>query len=53
MKIKKSKFNMKKYMGDDKYSWAIFKDGFPYLTGLSKPEASYYLKKHKKKEENK
>jgi hypothetical protein len=41
---------MKKYMGDDQYSWAIFKDGKPYVTGESRTQASYLLKKFRKEE---
>lgn len=41
----KDKFTMKKFEGDDLYSWAIFKNGSPKLTGLSRREASYYRKK--------
>lgn len=30
-----------KYMGDDAYSWAVFLDGRPVMTGLSRSEAQY------------
>ncbi len=29
-------------MGDDLYSWAVFLDGHPVITGLSKREAVYH-----------
>lgn len=32
----------RKYMGDDIYSWAVFLDGKPAYTGLSKGQVSYY-----------
>lgn len=35
----------KKYGGDDAYSWAVFIDGRPFVTGLTKPEVPYYRKK--------
>lgn len=38
------KVTMRKYGGDDQYSWAVFVDGRPFWTGLSKREASYYRK---------
>jgi len=36
------KFTIKKYEGDDAYSWAVFKDGVPVVTGCSRTEASYH-----------
>lgn len=32
----------RKYMGDDAYSWAVFADGRPVVTGLSRPEVAYH-----------
>ncbi len=32
----------RKYQGDDRYSWAVFLDGQPKMTGLSKNEVPYY-----------
>jgi hypothetical protein len=32
----------RKYGGDDLYSWAVFLDGAPVMTGLSKSEVPYY-----------
>ena len=34
----------RKYEGDDAYSWAVFIDGRPWITGLSKREVPYYKK---------
>lgn len=31
-----------KWNGNDLYSWAVFVDGRPKWTGLSRREASYY-----------
>lgn len=31
-----------KYMGDDKYSWAVFVDGKPFVTGISRDQIAYY-----------
>lgn len=31
-------------MGDDKHSWAVFIDGIPFITGLSRSEVPYYKK---------
>lgn len=33
-----------KYQGDDHYSWAVFIDNMPFVTGLSKSEVPYYKK---------
>jgi len=32
----------RKYMGDDAYSWAVFIDNHPFVTGLSQSQASHY-----------
>jgi hypothetical protein len=40
--FKKYSITARKYGGDDSYSWAIFRDNRPILTGLSKPEVDYY-----------
>lgn len=29
-------------MGDDTHSWAVFIDGRPFVTGLTRRELSYY-----------
>lgn len=29
-------------MGDDAYSWAVFVDGRPAVTGLSRGQVAYY-----------
>lgn len=38
------KITVKKYEGDDDYSWAVFRSDKkePAFTGLSKPETKYY-----------
>lgn len=41
-------YTIKKYMGDDIYSWAVFKNGIPILTGLSRSEAQYHRDQLKK-----
>lgn len=42
----KIKISARKYMGDDKYSWAVFRSDIlkPVFTGLSRREVSYYKK---------
>ncbi len=32
----------RKHMGDDKYSWAVFVNGSPRYTGLSRNSVPYY-----------
>ena len=34
-----SKWTYKKYMGDDIYSWAVFQNGRPVSTGMSRQQA--------------
>lgn len=34
----------RKYQGDDRASWAVFIDGRPFATGLTKPEVPGYKK---------
>ena len=34
----------RKYGGDDSASWAVFVDGRPVITGLTKSELPYYRK---------
>ena len=38
----KRRIAVKKYMGDDAYSWAVFVDGRPVVSGLSRSEARYH-----------
>jgi len=38
----KPKITARKHMGDDLYSWAVFVDGRPRVTGLSKREVPYW-----------
>jgi hypothetical protein len=40
----KPKITARKYLGDDQYSWAVFKDGRPVVTGLTRREVAYYKK---------
>lgn len=35
----------RKYMGDDRYSWAVFLDGRPIVTGLSRDEVRYWKRR--------
>jgi len=42
--FKKQKITAKKYGGDDAYSWAVFKNGVPVITGISKRCVLYYKK---------
>ncbi len=46
-KAKKPKVTVRKYMGDDAYSWAVFIEGQtrPIVNGLARGEAAYYKKK--------
>jgi len=32
----------RKYLGDDASSWAVFIDGRPFVTGLTRSEVAYY-----------
>ena len=41
----KPKITSRKYQGNDAYSWAIFVNGVPVVTGLSRNEVPYYKKK--------
>ena len=38
------KITTRKYMGDDKYSWAVFIEGYssPAFAGLTRSELPYY-----------
>ena len=36
------KITARKYEGDDSASWAVFVDGRPVVTGLTKREVPYY-----------
>lgn len=41
MKVKK-RIKAKKHEGDDAYSWAVFIDNSPWVTGLHRSEVKYY-----------
>ena len=43
------KITIKKHMGDDIYSWAVFRNGKPILTGLDRRSAQHYRDIEKKK----
>ena len=45
-----AKWTCKKYMGDDLYSWALFKNGVPVMEGMSQSEARYHKKKYESRE---
>ncbi len=38
----KPKITARKYLGDDAASWAVFINGRPYVTGLTRSEVPYY-----------
>ncbi len=42
------KVTIRKYLGDDAHSWAVFMDGRPTVTGLSRREAQYHRDQIKK-----
>lgn len=42
MVTKSKRITSRKYMGDDAYSWAVFLDGRPAYTGLSRGQVRYY-----------
>ena len=52
-KLTKPKITARKYEGNDAGSWAIFIDGKPYLTGLTKSEVPYYKEQARKMMEEK
>lgn len=49
MATRKSNITTGKYMGDDKYSYAVFRNGVPLYIGLSRTSAKYYADVEKKK----
>lgn len=53
MTIKMARITMRKYMGDDQYSWAVFRDGKVVVAGLSRKEAAYHLRRVKELEAKK
>lgn len=40
----KPKITARKYMGDDAYSWAVFVNNRPVVTGLARSQVAYYKK---------
>lgn len=47
------KITYKKYMGDDLYSWAVFVNGRPVITGLNRRMAKYYADDMKRQQKQK
>ncbi len=45
MATKKRVVTARKYLGDDAYSWAVFLDGRPVVTGLSIREVPYWKRR--------
>lgn len=44
-KCKMYRITARKYEGDDIYSWAVFLEGRPFMTGLGRGEVDYYKKR--------
>lgn len=42
--FKKHRIKSAKYGGDDCYSWAVFRNGSPVITGISKRCVPYYMR---------
>lgn len=40
--FRKYKITARKYEGDDCYSWAVFHDGRPVVTGLGRDQVNHY-----------
>lgn len=47
-----ARYKIRKYLGDDQYSWALFKDGRPIMTGMDRTEAQWRLRTKKEEETN-
>lgn len=41
-------FQIRKAFGDDRYSWCVFQNGSPAITGLTRVEAQYHRDKLRK-----
>lgn len=41
----RKRISYSKYQGDDHWSWAVFIDGLPFVTGLGKNEIPYYKRR--------
>jgi len=48
--FRKHGVSVRKYMGDDQYSWAVFLRGRPVITGLHRSEVDYYKRQVLKKQ---
>jgi hypothetical protein len=44
-RVRKPKVTAKKSGGDDAASWAVFIDGYHFVTGLTRYEVPYYKQK--------
>ncbi len=42
VKVRKPKITARKYQGDDAYSWAVFVNDHPVVTGLARSSVPYY-----------
>jgi hypothetical protein len=40
--LRKKGITARKYMGDDRYSWAVFVHNRPVVTGLGRSEVDYH-----------
>ena len=49
MKIDTKRIKARKYVGDDLYSWAVFIDARPWVTGLGRSEVPYYKRRAQEK----
>lgn len=43
--MRRARVTARKHMGDDAYSWAVFVDDRPVVTGLSKREVPYWKRR--------
>ena len=50
MSKKPSAYSISKFEGDDRFSWALFKNGRPIMTGMSRTEASHRMAEHRRVE---
>jgi len=41
MIVAQTRITIRKYEGDDRYSWALFVDGRPAMTGMGHAQAQY------------
>lgn len=43
--MREPRITARKYEGDDAYSWAVFVDDHPFVTGISRSQVPYYKKR--------